>query len=140
MSSSQHCIYLVEDDSISSFCTLTLFRILGIEHALRRFDYAEEALNELKKNQALDYAQPNLILLDINLPMMNGWDFLEELQLPDSLSHIPVALCTSSIDSTYKSKAEDYDNVVQLIQKPLTVGRLKEVLSTTVPALQYSYS
>jgi CheY-like chemotaxis protein len=72
-----------------------------------------------------DFA-PDILLVDINMPQMTGWQFLEALgQTPDSCR---VYIFTSSIDPADRQRARDYANVVDYVVKPLTKERLSGLL------------
>jgi CheY-like chemotaxis protein len=76
-------------------------------------------------SQALDFIQKNtatpfLILLDINMPVMDGWEFLDAIQNLESPS-VFVVMVTSSVDSRDRNKALKYAQVIDYIEKPLSV-------------------
>ncbi len=65
-----------------------------------------------------------IIYLDINMPVLNGWDFLERLYQFKNKDRFSVILVTSSIDAVDKSKAKDYDLVQGYIEKPLNKPKI----------------
>ncbi|MEC8884267.1 MAG: response regulator [Bacteroidota bacterium] len=65
-----------------------------------------------------------IIYLDINMPVLNGWDFLERLYQFKNKERFSVILVTSSIDAVDKSKAKDYDLVQGYIEKPLNKPKI----------------
>lgn len=78
---------------------------------------------------ALDYISQNadsdisfLILLDINMPEMDGWEFLDAIQKLDSAAGIYVVMVTSSVDHRDRKRAQAYNQVIDYIEKPLTVS------------------
>src|SRR3954469_3180355 len=86
-------VYIVEDDKANNFlCKLTLEEV-GITNT-RSFLRAELALSDLKECAQRNETLPSLILLDINMPAMDGWGFLNEYrQLPQEVrSQISVLL------------------------------------------------
>jgi CheY-like chemotaxis protein len=87
-----------------------------------------EALKWLTTN-AID--QPDIIFLDINMPVMNGWQFLTRLKKDDVYKHIPVIVYSTS--STLKDKriADDL-GALCFITKPHAFGRLKRMLGIVV--------
>ena len=65
-----------------------------------------------------------IIYLDINMPVLNGWDFLERLYQFKNKDRFSVILVTSSIDAVDKSKAKAYDLVQGYIEKPLNKPKI----------------
>ncbi len=77
-------------------------------------------------SQALEYILTHqntntnyLILLDINMPVMDGWGFLDALQKYDIAQRCYVVMVTSSIDKNDKLKATEYQQVIGFFEKPL---------------------
>jgi CheY-like chemotaxis protein len=60
------------------------------------------------------------VLLDINMPENNGWEFLDEVSKSQFLSPIEVIMLTSSVDKSDSVKAKSYPIVVDFLTKPLT--------------------
>jgi CheY-like chemotaxis protein len=85
------------------------------------FNNPKEALKYLETNKA------DLILLDINMPEMNAWEFLGHMQ--DMLLHHTVIIVSSSINPQDRVKASTYENVKGFLNKPLMVDDLKLFLS-----------
>ncbi len=91
----------------------------------------QEALDYLK-NQALDgWIKPNLIFLDINMPGMTGWEFLEEYEklILSDKSHVIVVMLTTSENPDDIKKAKGIGNVSSYHAKPLSKEMLDEILS-----------
>jgi CheY-like chemotaxis protein len=120
-------ILLIDDDPVSNLINK---RIIENQFGCNTiiFTNAEEALNQLKtwltdQNDLL----PPVIFLDIDMPHMTGWEFLDELhKLPDEfLEKCRVIILTSSIDFEDINKSKSYKVVRDFISKPLTPARLK---------------
>src|SRR5687767_11451917 len=130
MNKLQHkTIFLIDDDSVTNFINTKI--ILGnFPFTVFSFTNAMEALQELSRYQAHEaHFMPDLIFLDVNMPHMDGWEFLEEFQkLPDSLlKKCIVAMLTSSVDQEDIERSQMYKCVVGFISKPLTVDMLKRM-------------
>lgn len=130
MNKPQHkIIFLIDDDSVSNFINTKI--IQGhFPFAVVAFTNAMEVLQELKRYQAPGSDSiPDLIFLDINMPIMDGWEFLDEfVKLPDFiLEKCSVTMLTSSLDRDDIEKSKKYKSVVGFISKPLTVEILKEM-------------
>jgi CheY-like chemotaxis protein len=91
------------------------------------YDDASEAVHQLSHWPHVEF--PEIIFLDINMPEMNGWDFLEALQeLPSHLSNkCRIVMLSSSIDTADIRKARTYAMVEDFISKPLTVDKLNRI-------------
>ena len=104
-------IYIIDDDKIFHFIMKKLFKVSGLEVKTNYFLNGKLALEALKVKENI----PDLILLDINMPIIDGWQFVEEyksLQKEYDLD-IPIFIVSSSDDKTDKQKAEIYKNEVK---------------------------
>ncbi|MGE5520984.1 MAG: response regulator [Candidatus Dadabacteria bacterium] len=114
----------IDDDDDDRIWVKTLMDDLYPSVGLKQFAGGEEALSYLEKVNRID--QPSLILLDINMPKMDGRMLLKAIQANDKLSAIPVILFTTSNSELDKSFARKYN--VQLVTKPPTASFLKAAL------------
>ena len=115
-------IYLVDDDEIQNLINTKVVEIVAPHVKVKAFTAAEVALKMLTTEEA----KPSLIFLDINMPKLNGWDFLDaylKLDLP-----VKVYMLSSSINHKDILKSKQYEIVNGFISKPLVVERLSEVL------------
>lgn len=118
-------VLLVEDDSIDAMTVRRAFRDLKVTNQLVHTVNGEEALAYLK-NEAND--KPCLILLDLNMPKMNGIEFLTIAKADAALKKIPVVVLTTSSEERdivesfrlsvagYIIKPVDYRNFVEAIR------------------------
>jgi CheY-like chemotaxis protein len=126
-------ILCVDDDSIS----LTISKLL-----LKRTGFTNDVVTAVDGSDALDYFKdlfatssqpveeaPALILLDINMPVMNGWEFLEAYipLFADKLPNTKVIILSSTIDPEDFSRAKKFPVVAQFVSKPLSVENLAEL-------------
>lgn len=119
-------IYLVDDMEMVNVLHQVLIRKLGMEDMVRSFTNPEEALDDLRFN--VEDPEPILVLLDINMPEMNGFEFLEFMVLEDFPSNIDVIVVTSSISEEDKNLAKQYPQFVRdFVTKPIKIENLRKI-------------
>ena len=91
-------VLLVEDDVFDTMTAQKSFAHFSVPHTLHTAFNGEEALDMLLGRQGTPAIEPlpEVILLDLNMPRMNGFEFLEVLRATDGLAHIPVFITTTS--------------------------------------------
>lgn len=120
-------ILIVDDDPmILLLHKLIVQKAVPDENIIHQFEDGKKTLEFILDNDAHD--KNYLILLDINMPVMDGWQFLDQLCESSYVSSICVAMVTSSIDYRDKMKANEYDLVFEYIEKPLKVDSFKSLL------------
>ena len=89
-----------------------------------------EALEYLKSNENRKDSHPELIFLDINMPYMNGWDFLQEYSQLDKeiQSKALIIMLSTSENPEDKIKAKAWSFVYDYITKPLTKEKLEDII------------
>lgn len=113
-------IMLIDDDPIVNMIHRKILATHWSSITVKSFTEALSALNVMGANL------PDLILLDINMPVMNGWQFLQALE--KKKIDIDVIMVSSSIDPEEKRKAFTFKNVKFFLNKPLTPDLLNSVL------------
>jgi len=117
-------IFLIDDDDIH-LTTAELF--LKDEYEIRKSQVGQEALDCIKSNEFV----PDIILLDVMMPTMSGWEVFKRVREIGSMKNVPIAFLTSLVEEeerkkAYKMGAADY------ITKPFNMtelkGRLKEII------------
>jgi CheY-like chemotaxis protein len=93
-------IFIVDDDPIHQQIANIMIRRQGIGENVKTFSDAQDTLDYLKKHQHEPDLLPDLILLDLNMPVMDGWEFLKDYAgFYENLSkEIGIFVLTSSID------------------------------------------
>jgi CheY-like chemotaxis protein len=123
-------VLLVDDDEINNFISIKLIKKALLNTEIMACLNGKFAIDQLSEIQRKDPAKlPDYILLDINMPIMNGWEFLDEykrLNL-DPLGKSKIFIISSSVFSNDINKARSYPLVKDFISKPLNVEKIKEL-------------
>ena len=124
-------VFIIDDDIVVRILVMKILKNIGYQGNIHQFENGELALNELiEPTMVVTQDAFNLVLLDINMPYLDGWGFLDGFtQLPDkNKKGYFITMITSSIDQSDKEKAFSYPDVKDFIQKPVSVQLLKEFL------------
>lgn len=108
-------VFVVDDDKVYHFILKNLLKRNNIEVNSRFFENGHDAIEGLKENSKNGTTLPDLILLDINMPVMDGWQFLEEFRkIKATLNKETVIYMVSSSNSPFDlNKAKDFPNEIQ---------------------------
>jgi CheY-like chemotaxis protein len=121
-----NCILLVDDNYADNFFHQLIIKKMDIAKDTPIVNDGVEALEFLnKKNQV-----PDLIFLDINMPRMNGWEFLEAYKSLDTeqKTKTVIIMLTTSENPSDKEKANKIDEVTEFKVKPLTEEMVNEIV------------
>lgn len=111
-------IVIIDDDAVVLILHKILIQKSPLSSPLYCFDNASDAYSYLYNRQSKN---PILVLLDINMPEMSGWDFLDRISNEDcDDQNVWVVMVTSSINSSDREKAENYPQVIDYLEKPLS--------------------
>ena len=123
-------ILLVDDDEINNFISIKLIKKALLTSDIMACLNGKFAIDQLVEIQKKDMDKlPDYIFLDINMPIMNGWEFLDEYKRLniDPLGKIKIFIISSSVFSNDINKAKSYPVVKSFISKPLSVEKIKEL-------------
>jgi CheY-like chemotaxis protein len=122
-------ILLVDDDMITVIITDRIIKHNAFSEEVVSLNNGQEALDYLAKSTPEDI--PEIIFLDLNMPIMDGWEFLEHYQkLSFGINNYPpVYILSSTADSEDQRKAMSYSFVKKFISKPLLQRHLEIIKS-----------
>jgi CheY-like chemotaxis protein len=123
---------LVDDDDIFVFLTKKVVEQTKLVDLIKVFGNGLDALNFLKENRHNVDVLPEIILLDLSMPIMNGWQFLEEYAKlnPTIGKKITIYICSSSISHDDITRAKAINEVSDYIIKPITKNKLIDLIKT----------
>lgn len=117
-------VVLVDDDAVVLFLHQVIAKRSDLPPVTFTCQQAREALDKIANGPQ---QVPYLVLLDINMPGMNGWQFLDALQDRDFKQNVYVAIVTSSINSQDRIKAKEYPQFLEYLEKPLSAKDLNSL-------------
>lgn len=120
-------ILLIDDDDIFRLTASKILKKVYPHLEIIAAKNGEEALQQLIHEPN----NPDLILLDINMPIMNGWEFLEAYTTKENGIKIPIYVLSSSIDPNDKEKATNNPKVQGFIEKPLSFDKARKLSSVS---------
>jgi CheY-like chemotaxis protein len=126
-------ILLIDDDEINNFLNSMIIDEAELAHEVKTYTSAEKALQYLSALVKDPNSQdlPDLILLDVNMPEMDGWDFLEEYKKLNQkiLKKTKLMMLSSSMHERDVNRAKTYNFVVDYLPKPLTPALVDKIKS-----------
>jgi len=124
-------VIIVDDDPVVVFLHQFLVKQSELSTDPLAFHNGQEALDHL---DSLDHQnRRSLLLLDINMPTMNGWDLLEAINARSYADHISAIIVSSSIDINDHKKAKTYKQVKGYLEKPIRVKELHDLKTDNFP-------
>lgn len=119
------CILFIDDDEDDNFFHKLVVREIDPAQEVKIAESGFEAL-ELIRNASV---QPGLIFLDINMPKMNGWEFIEEYRKGGSNKETVIIMLTTSLNPADREHAEKIPEIRDFRTKPLNAAMLREIIA-----------
>lgn len=122
-----HILY-IDDDTIASFFFKKVCSVINRNNLVINIaKNGEEALDFIKKTDVM----PELLFVDLNMPIMDGWQFLDHFkEINNQQKEKSVAVIVSStLNPEEIDKAKEYNNVVKFISKPITTELVEDLLN-----------
>jgi len=124
-------LWIIDDDPMSSFYIKRLAELGELANIITIYNTAQGAINYLLHHRKTTEHLPDIILLDIYMPEVDGWQFLNELKrIEDQLvKRAAIYIISSSNHPRDLSRAETFPVVRSYFQKPVTLEVLKEMVT-----------
>jgi CheY-like chemotaxis protein len=125
-----NCVLLIDDDEPTNYYNQLVIQQSGCTRHVMATQSAQEALRYLAETaEQVEKPLPDLIFLDINMPAMDGWEFLNEYkQLRGPSKGLIVVMLTTSIFPEDKIRASAIPEVVCFENKPLTLAKVQAIV------------
>lgn len=125
-------ILLVDDDEITNFLSKEVLQFHFKDAEIITVVNGEEAFDFLSDRLQAQQPLPHIMLLDINMPLMNGWEFLERLEAADQyqFSSISIFMYTSSVYFEDINRGKKHTLLKNILTKPLNNEGINEMISS----------
>jgi len=123
-------VFIIDDDTIHQRIAQIMIEKYQLFDEYTSFVEAEKAVTFLKENKGIAANLPDVILLDLNMPVIDGWDFLDLYEgfKNEVAKSIRIFIVTSSVDEKDILKAQRYSTVNGFISKPLSPDIIRGTL------------
>ncbi|KAA5821194.1 response regulator [Algibacter amylolyticus] len=125
---------IVDDDDIYQYTIKKTIKSLDLDNSVMAFSDGEEALNFMIENLNKEDELPDIILLDINMPIMDGFQFMEEyIKIKPNLGKkITIYMVSSSVDNADLERANKISEISDYIIKPIQRGRIQTIVDNLI--------
>ncbi len=124
-------VAIVDDDKIFHMMAVRLMQLTNVSDRFLTFINGREAIEYLEKNKNCESQIPDTLFLDINMPIVDGWAFLEKYDsIHASLAkEVKIYMVSSSIDPRDTDRAKKNKHVLDYISKPVSKEHLLEIFN-----------
>lgn len=125
-------VCLIDDDRIYQFTAKRIIELVNPTQKVLAFFNGKEAIDFFNQPTASVVSLPDIIFLDINMPVMNGWEFLEDY---NAIKHkfpknIAIYMVSSSIDENDRLRSKSF-GVTDYIEKPINQHMMRQILDAS---------
>ncbi|MEQ8364230.1 MAG: response regulator [Cyclobacteriaceae bacterium] len=124
-------ICIIDDDDVYQYTVTRALKSDSLAKKILVFSDGEEAIDFLADNIANKENLPDVIFLDVNMPIMDGWQFLEEYvkMKPRVGKQITIYMVTSSVDPVDVERAEKFSEISDYLVKPIHPDQIRELVA-----------
>ena len=123
-------LLVIDDDDINIFIIKKIVEKTGLAIKMTSKSNGQQAIDYIKETLSNPEEFPHLMLIDINMPIMNGWEFVEAYQMLNVQQSVDMYILSSSVYENDIEKTKSYSSVKGFISKPFSIERLKELVLT----------
>ncbi|RYG22277.1 MAG: response regulator [Chitinophagaceae bacterium] len=121
-------LLVIDDDDINIFIIKKIVEKTGFDIEMVSRNNGQQAMDYLNETISQNKALPRLVLIDINMPVMNGWEFIEAYDTLSIEQQVDMYILSSSVYENDIEKTKSYKAVKGFISKPLSMERLTELV------------
>lgn len=134
MNNSKPQVLLIDDDQVYLFAATKTIEATGLAGNVEVCTNGLDALEYLKKIIGTSAKLPDVIFIDINMPVMDGWEFLEEYKTlsKDIASPIKIYILSSSVDKNDIMRSKEFNSVIDYVVKPVYKEKFSEILQAVI--------
>lgn len=121
-------LLVIDDDDINIFIIKKIVEKTGHHINMVAKSNGQQAIDYLKETIAQNKPVPQLVLIDINMPVMNGWEFIEAYETLGITQKVDMYILSSSVYENDIERTKSYKAVKGFISKPLSMERLTELV------------
>ena len=123
-------ILIVDDDMVYRFVASRMMSIIDSSLAIEESENGQKGLANLENQKDSDLR--TVVLLDINMPILDGWGFLEQLKKDSfyQLSQLEIYMVSSSTNESDILKAKQFDFIKGFIHKPLSEENIRAIIAS----------
>lgn len=121
-------LLVIDDDDINIFIIKKIVEKTGFDIEMVSKSNGQQAIDYLSERISQGLVLPRLVLIDINMPVMNGWEFIEAYNSLGIQQQVDMYILSSSVYENDIEKTKSYSSVKGFISKPLSMERLTELI------------